>query len=240
MTSESLLKVLTGAGVASRRRLTDVIKQGRVKVNGVAAESFNHPVDQAKDRITIDGKAVDLQPGEPVCLMLNKPPGVVTTASDDKGRPIVLTLIPGKYRHLRLHPVGRLDRDTTGLLLLTNIGELTYRLTHPRYEYEKEYLFSIKGKLKPGEMKRLESGVRLEDGLTRHAVIKEVTLTPPFNYSLTIHEGRKRQVRRMLAALGHMVAALKRVRVGSLTLGSLKEGETRELSRQEIKRLLEG
>ncbi len=162
----------------------------------------------------------------------------MSTTRDERGRRTVLDIIPGKYRHLRLYPAGRLDKDSTGLLLLTNDGELTYRLTHPRFEHEKEYLLHIDSELRTSEKKKLERGIKLEDGLTSPAVVREVKSSPPFNYSITIHEGRKRQVHRMLMALGHRVLALKRIRMGNLTLGDLKEGAARELSAREVRKLL--
>ena len=239
MPTKPLLKTLTEAGVGSRRRMADAIKQGKVEVNGKVAESFNHPVDVAKDRVSINGQAVNLKPDEIICLMLNKPEDVVSTVSDEKGRRTVLDILPPKYRKLRLYPAGRLDIDTTGLLLLTNDGDLTYRLTHPRFEHEKEYLVHIRGILKQDDIKKLKHGILLEDGVTHPARVKTSTSSPPFNYSITIHEGRKRQVRRMFERLGHPVLALKRVRIGKLSLGNLKEGEARRLNPPEIKSLLE-
>jgi 23S rRNA pseudouridine2605 synthase len=238
MPEKSLIKVLTEAGAGSRRRMTEAIKQGKVKVNDKVAESFNHPIDAARDRVSLDGRAIDLKPEKIICLVLNKPAGTVSTASDEKGRRTVLDILPEKYQRYRLYPVGRLDIDTTGLLLLTNDGDLTYRLTHPRYEYEKEYLVAIRGSLTAEEKHQLQRGVLLEDGMTHPAKIKDVSL-PPFNYSVTIHEGRKRQVRRMFERLKHSVAGLKRVRIGSLNLGDLKEGEVRHLTTKEINTLLE-
>ena len=237
MATKPLLKALAEAGIGSRRWLADAIKQGRVKVNGEVAEDFRQPVNTETDRISISGQPVDLKPRQLVYLMLNKPKGVVSTTSDERGRRTVLDILPEKYRHLRLYPVGRLDKDTTGLLLLTNDGEFTNRLTHPRFELEKEYLVSIADKLKPEEKRKLEQGVELDNGPTHPAIVKEIE-SPPFNYSITIHEGRKRQVRRMFDSLGHPVLALKRVRLGSLKLGKLKEGELRELSGKEVKSLL--
>jgi 23S rRNA pseudouridine2605 synthase len=229
--------VLTGAGIGSRRRLSDAIKRGRVQVNGSLVEDFRHPVNRERDHITVDGKEVELRAKEAIVLMLNKPAGVVTTTSDERDRQTVLDLLPPKYRQLRLYPVGRLDKDTTGLILLTNDGNLTYRLTHPKFEHEKEYLFQIGGKLSPADKDRLKRGIKLEDGWTHPAVVREVN-SPPFNYSITIHEGRKRQVHRMLAALGHSILTLKRVRMGNLTLGNLGEGKVRELSAHEINTLM--
>lgn len=240
MPTKSLLKALTEAGIGPRRRMADAIKQGRVEVNGEVAESFNQPVNVAQDCVSVSGQAVDLRSGEIICLMLNKPEDIVATVSDEKGRRTVLDILPPKYRKLRLYPVGRLDKDTTGLLLLTNDGNLTYRLTHPRFEHEKEYLVHVRSSLKQDEIKKLERGIRLEDGMTHPARVKADSSSPPFNYSITIHEGRKRQVRRMFERLGHPVSALKRIRIGKLTLGDLKEGEVRRLKPPEIKALLDG
>ena len=237
MSSEPLLKALTSAGAGSRRKVADAIKQERVAVNGQVVEDFRHPVNLATDRITIDGRAITLKSKQAVTIMLHKPAGVLSTTRDERGRQTVLSLLPEKYRHLKLYPVGRLDGDSTGLLLLSNDGDLTYRLTHPRYEYEKEYLVHIKGKLRSEDKRRLERGIKLEDGMTHPAAIRETASLPPFNYSITIHEGRKRQVRRMFASLGHRVLALKRVRMGNLSLGDLPEGKTRQLSAREVRRL---
>ena len=239
MATKPLIKALTEAGVGSRRRMADAIKQGKVKVNGVLAESFTQPVDVVKDRILFNGQPVNLEPDRVICLMLNKPEGIVSTVSDDKGRRTVLDILPSKYKQYRLYPVGRLDIDTTGLILLTNDGDLTYRLTHPKFEFEKEYLVAIKGSLTGEEKQQLQRGVLLEDGMTHPAKIREISQFP-FNYSVIIHEGRKRQVRRMFEHLHHVVSALKRVRVGRLTLGDLKEGELRLLSPAEISTLLNG
>jgi 23S rRNA pseudouridine2605 synthase len=229
MPTKSLLKALTEAGIGSRRRMAEAIKQGKVTVNGKTAESFSQPVDTDVDRVTLNGKSVDLKPDEIICLMLHKPAGLVSTVSDEKGRRTVLDILPDRYKKLRLYPVGRLDIDTTGLLLLTNDGDLTYRLTHPKFEHEKEYLVQIKGRLGAEEKIKLEHGIRLEDGMTHPAVVREISRLP-YNYSIIIHEGRKRQVHRMFERLGHPVLALKRVRIGGLTLGNLREGEVRLLS----------
>jgi 23S rRNA pseudouridine2605 synthase len=239
MPTRPLLKALTEAGIGSRRYMADAIREGKVIINGEIAEDFRHPVDPATDRVTVNGKAIDLKPEKPVCLMLHKPKGILSTTRDDRGRRTVMDILPRDYRHLRLFPVGRLDKDSTGLLLLTNDGGLTYRLTHPRFEHQKEYLVYIKGNLTPEEISKLEQGITLEDGVTSPATIREVTSLPPFNYSIAIHEGRKRQVRRMFDSLGHQVLALKRVRIGRLSLGDLKEGNVRQLSTQEIGELLD-
>jgi 23S rRNA pseudouridine2605 synthase len=236
--SVPLLKALTEAGVGSRRRIADAIKNGRVEVNGEPVENFRHPVNPETDRVTVHGKQVDLKPRRAVYLMVNKPAGIITTTSDEQGRKMVLDILPDKYRHLRLYPVGRLDKDSTGLLLLTNDGDITYRLTHPRFEHEKEYLIHIEGSLRPEEKRKLEKGFELEDGMTYPVDVKEIKSPPPFNYSITMHEGRKRQVRRMLANLGYRVLAIKRTRMGNLNLGNLREGAVRELNTQEVRALL--
>lgn len=238
MKSGTLLKLLVDAGLGSRRRLADAIRQGRVQVNGEVIEGFLYLVSVETDVVTIDGKQISLRCEPTVYLMLNKPAGVLSTTKDDRGRRTVIDILPEKYRKLRLYPVGRLDKGSTGLLLLTNDGELTYQLTHPKFEHEREYLVFIKGKLQPGEKREMERGLQLDDGMTHPAVIREVEEHPPFNYSITMHEGRKRQVRRMFEELGHCVLALKRIRIGSLSLGNLEEGETRELTVQEVETLL--
>jgi 23S rRNA pseudouridine2605 synthase len=237
MKPEPLLKALTSAGLGSRRRIADAIKYERVTVNGAVVTNFRHPVNPAEDEIALDGRKLDLKPEPAVTLMLHKPSGYISTLSDERGRRKVTDLLPEKYRHLRLYPVGRLDKDSTGLLLLSNDGDLAYRLTHPRYEHEKEYLVQIQGRLSEEEVKKLQNGLELEDGKTSPARIEEVS-AEPFNYSLIIHEGRKRQVRRMFAYLGYRVMALKRIRFGTLVLGNLPESQTRELSAQEIALLL--
>jgi 23S rRNA pseudouridine2605 synthase len=232
-----LLKALTGAGIASRRKIADAILTGKVAVNGVVAENLRQPVNTETDHITLDGRHINLKSEQAVYLLLNKPAGIISTASDEQGRQTVLDILPQKYRHRRLYPVGRLDKDSTGLVLLTNDGDLTYRLTHPKFEQEKEYLVQIEGKLTPEDRRKLEQGVELTDGTTSPSVIKEVKNSLPFNYSITIHEGRKRQVRRMFTSLGYRVLALKRIRMGNIALRDLEEGQVREMSKREVAQL---
>jgi 23S rRNA pseudouridine2605 synthase len=238
MKTKPLLKLLLEAGLGSRWRLADAIQQGRVQVNGEVVQKFSQLVDGGVDTIVLDGEVVSLTAGPVVYLMLNKPAGVLSTTRDDRGRKTVLDILPLKYHGLRLYPVGRLDKDSTGLLILTNDGGLTYQLTHPKFEHEKEYLISIRDKLRLGEEEEIEKGLQLDDGMTHPAVIKEVKAHRPFNYSITIHEGKKRQVRRMVEKLGQRVLALKRVREGGLRLGNLGDGQVRELRAEEVKSLL--
>lgn len=235
---EDLLSLLIKSGTGSRRKLAEAVMQGRVAVNGVKAMNLRQPVDSRKDVITIDGKELSAPKKEEfVYLLLNKPPDVLSTVRDDRGRKTVSDLIPAKYRHLRLYPVGRLDRDTTGLLLLTNDGPLTNRLTHPRYEHEKEYLVVLDKELSADEIEALEDGIELFDGVTAPAKVKRTSDRSIIGYSIVIHEGKKRQVRRMFMSLGRKVLRLKRIRMGKLTLGNLKEGDVREISGSEIRRL---
>lgn len=238
--SRPLLKLLIEAGLGSRRQMANAIRNGRIQINGDTVVDFTCPVNFNTDNITIDGEAVILKPRPKMLLMLNKPAGVLSTTKDDRGRKTVIDIIPAKYRNTGLFPIGRLDKNTTGLLLLTNDGELAYQLTHPKFEHEKEYLVRIKDKLSTSEKLKVEHGIPLDDGITYPARIKESSNYPPFNYSITIHEGRKRQIHRMFANLGHRVLALKRIRLAGLSMGNLKEGEVRKISKRETERLLPG
>jgi 23S rRNA pseudouridine2605 synthase len=238
MESIPLHKFLVEAGVGARRQSVAAVKLGRVTVNGKPATSYTMPVYPEFDEISCDGKLLKSHHQAKIVLMLNKPAGLLTTTIDDRGRRTVLDIVPAEYRGLGIYPVGRLDQDTTGLLLLTNDGNLTYRLTHPKFEMGKEYLVHIDGMLSQREKEDLEKGLLLDDGLTSPAAVKEISYDPPYNYSIIIHEGRTRQVRRMFAYLGHLVRDLKRVRIGNLKLGNLKEGEFRKLLPQEVGNLL--
>lgn len=233
-----LLKLLAELGIGSRRNMSSAIRQGKVQVNGIVTENFSHLVDIGSDVVSIDGKQLELRPELKVYLMLNKPAGILSTTKDTRNRKTVISILPEKYRSWRIYPVGRLDKNSTGLLLLSNDGQLTYQLTHPKFEHEKEYLVLVGKLLQPGELRKFETGIQLDDGITYPARIKELSPPFPFNYSVTIHEGRKRQLRRMFDALGYTVFALKRVRIGSLKLGNLEEGLTRELSVYEVAMLL--
>ena len=220
---------LARAGVASRRGADELIKAGRVTVNGQPGR-LNTFVE-SRDRVELDGRRLQLQ--KQAYVLLHKPAGVVTTARDPHGRPTVVGLV----RHpARVVPVGRLDADTTGALLLTNDGELAHRLAHPRYEVDKVYLAEVDGDPSRETLARLEQGVELEDGRTAPARARRLG---PGRVELVLHEGRKHQVKRMLEAVGHPVRRLHRSRYGPLTLDGLKVGQWRELTREELA-LLQG
>ncbi|HEY2430986.1 MAG TPA: pseudouridine synthase [Acidimicrobiales bacterium] len=228
---ERLQKVLARAGVGSRRACEELILEGRVQVNGDVA-LIGRRVDAARDEIEVDGALVAAAAGL-VHYLLNKPAGVVTTASDPEGRPTVVDLVPPQPR---VFPVGRLDADTEGLLVLTNDGPLTQRLTHPRYGVEKEYVAAVRGRPAPGALRALRRGVELEDGLTAPA---RVALVSPSVLRITIHEGRNRQVRRMCDAVGHPVVRLVRTRIGPITDHRLAPGRWRPLTPAEVRGLAE-
>jgi len=218
---------LARAGVASRRGADELIKAGRVLVNGAPGQ-LNTFVE-AGDTIELDGKP--LAPQRLAYLLLHKPPGVVTTARDPHGRPTVVELVP---REPRVVPVGRLDADTTGALLLTNDGELAHRLAHPRYEVEKLYEAEVVGTPEDEVLQRLEQGVELDDGPTAPARARRLA---PHRVELAIHEGRKHQVKRMLEAVGHPVRRLHRSRYAGLDLDGLDPGSWRELTQAEVETL---
>jgi 23S rRNA pseudouridine2605 synthase len=226
---ERLQKVLARAGFGSRRGCEQLIATGRVKVNGEGVE-LGRRVDIEHDHVEVDGVPVSVRPGL-VYYLLNKPAGVVTTADDPQGRRTVLELVPTEPR---VFPVGRLDIDTEGLLLLTNDGDLAFGLTHPSHGVEKEYLAHVDGQPSARAVRRLRDGVELDDGITAPA---RANLVSPGVLRLTIHEGRNRQVRRMCEAIGHPVRRLVRTRIGSLADRSLRPGTWRALSIAEVRSL---
>lgn len=218
---------LARAGVASRRAADELIKAGRVTVNGRGGE-LNTFVSSG-DAVQVDGREVGKQRLRYV--LLHKPRGTITTARDPRGRPTVVDLVGGATR---IVPVGRLDRDTTGVLLLTNDGPLAHRLAHPRYEVEKAYVVDVEGEPDDDVLRALAEGVELEDGPTAPARVRRLG---PSRLELVLHEGRNRQVRRMLEAVGHPVTRLRRSRYAGLSAGRLRRGEWRELTREEVSRL---
>jgi len=226
---ERLQKVLSRAGFGSRRVCEDLIAEGRVTVNGTVAP-LGRRVDVEVDHVEVDGAHIAVQDGL-VHYLLNKPRGVVSTASDPEGRPTVVGLVPAEPR---VYPVGRLDTDTEGLLLLTNDGDLTHRLTHPSFGVEKEYLAEVDGTPSRAALRMLREGVELEDGVTAPA---KVALGHPNLLRITIHEGRNRQIRRMCEAVGHPVLRLVRTRIGPLTDRRLGPGAWRPLTQGELRAL---
>jgi 23S rRNA pseudouridine2605 synthase len=223
---ERLQKVLARIGVGSRRVVEDLIAEGRVTVNGEVA-ILGARVEVDRDVVAVDGAVLSVLP-DLVTYLLNKPAGVVTTARDPQGRPTVVELVPPEPR---VFPVGRLDYDTEGLLLLTNDGEMAHRLTHPRFGVDKEYLVHVRGTPSRAALRALRTGVDLDDGPTAPA---KVSAPQPGLLRLTIHEGRNRQVRRMCEAVGHPVARLVRTRIGPLSDPRLVPGEWRVLTGDEV------
>ena len=226
---ERLQKVLARVGIGSRRVCEDLIAEGRVTVDGEVAV-LGRRVDVETALIELDGAPIGVRP-DLVHYLLNKPAGVVTTADDPQGRPTVVGLVPAEPR---VFPVGRLDVDTEGLLLLTNDGELAHRLTHPSFGVEKEYVAELEGSPSRAALRRLREGVELDDGTTAPA---RAALLEPSVVRLTVHEGRNRQVRRMCDAVGHPVVRLIRTRIGPLADRSLAPGAWRELTGDEVRSL---
>ncbi|MCM3003963.1 pseudouridine synthase [Priestia koreensis] len=232
---ERLQKAIAHAGVASRRKAEEMIKEGKVTVNGEVVKELGVKVG-SQDKVEVNG--IPLQREAPVYFLLYKPRGVISSAEDDKGRTTVVDYFENVQE--RIYPVGRLDYDTSGLLLLTNDGEFANVLTHPKYEVDKVYIAKVKGIPTRQQIKQLERGVMLEDGKTAPAKAKLVSLDKKKQTAiveLIIHEGRNRQVRRMLDSIGHPVLKLRRERYGFLTLHGLNAGESRELTAHEVKQL---
>jgi pseudouridine synthase len=219
---------LARAGVASRRGSDDLIKEGRVRVNGTPGRLDT--VVGEDDVVEVDGRAV--RPQQLVYVLLHKPRGVVTTARDPQGRPTVLDLV--RRHDARVVPVGRLDADTTGALLLTNDGPLAHRLAHPRYGVEKVYVAEVEDEPSDEDLRALAEGVQLEDGPTSPARVRRLG---PSRIELVLHEGRKRQVRRMCEAIGHPVTRLRRIAIGPIKDATLQPGRWRDLTANEVARL---
>lgn len=233
---ERLQKFLASAGVASRRKAEELIAEGRVKVNGEIVSTQGFKIDVHTDKVSVDDKEIKANE-EKIYVMLNKPPGYLTTVKDDFDRPTVMNLLTGINE--RVFPVGRLDFETTGLLFLTNDGEFTYKLTHPKHEKTKTYVALVYGEITEENLDKLRQGVMLEDGITAPAECKIISIKEGQTFvEIIIHEGRKRQIRRMLSYIGHDVIQLTRTAVGNLDLGQLKQGEYRLLSEPEIAKLL--
>lgn len=238
MAEERLQKILSHAGVASRRQAEELILAGRVKVNGSVVQTLGARADPETDEILVDGEPIRREGYR--YFALNKPVGFVTTARDEHGRETVLDLVP--IGDVQLHPVGRLDRDSEGLVIITNDGHLTDLLTHPRYQVEKEYLVGLDGALSKRDMERLVRGIEVDGERLRAASVEAAA--PPEDVEpgtganawllITLRQGRNREIRRMAAALGRKVVFLRRIRVGPVWLGNLGSGAFRELSDAEV------
>jgi len=226
---ERLQKVLARAGFGGGRAYDELIDAGRVTVDGTVAE-LGRRVDPSRDHVAVDGVPVSIREGL-VHYLLNKPAGVVTTASDPQGRPTVVELVPEAPR---VFSVGRLDADTEGLLIMTNDGDLAHRLTHPSFGVEKEYVAEVQGAPSRASVRRLRDGVELDDGVT---AVARVALVEPNVLRIVIHEGRNRQVRRMCDAVGHPVVRLVRTRIGPVSDRRLPPGQWRPLTPAELREL---
>lgn len=230
---ERVQKVLAAAGLGSRRACEELVAAGRVAVDGRTV-TLGAKADPATQVITVDGERIATNP-DLVHLLLNKPPGVVTTVTDPQGRPTVMDLVPPSPR---VYPVGRLDQDTEGLLLLTNDGELANRLAHPRYEVEKTYVAQVRGRLRRRTVRELVDGVELDDGPARARSVRELGSAADRSLvEIVLTEGRKREVRRMLSAVGVPVERLARVKLGPLPLGDIAPGKHRPLTSAEVRDL---
>ncbi|QGF24850.1 pseudouridine synthase [Raineyella fluvialis] len=232
-----LQKVLAQAGIASRRASEQLIQAGRVEVNGELVTEQGRRVDPEKDEIRVDGSRIPTARRH-VYTVLNKPRGVVSTMDDPEGRETLTDYID--RRNVRLFHVGRLDTETEGLIILTNDGEFAHRLAHPSYEVPKTYVAQVLGQVSPHTLKRIQRGITLEDGPVRPDKVKVMQTMPDATLlQITLHEGRNRVVRRMMEAFGHPVQKLTRIAIGPVRLGRLQPGEMRDLTQEELGKLLD-
>ncbi|HOS68558.1 MAG TPA: pseudouridine synthase [Bacillota bacterium] len=235
--AERLQKVMAEYGVASRRKSEEMIYAGKVKVNGRLVTEPGLKIDKDRDVIEVDGNIIK-SPEKKIYILLNKPSGYITSVKDQFGRPTVLDLLKGIST--RVFPIGRLDYDTEGLLILSNDGELTYRITHPKHSIDKTYRALVRGEVKGEDIKIFERGMAIEDYITAPAKMEIVRYSKGNSViDITIHEGRNRQVRKMCSAIGHEVIRLRRIKIGDIGLGGLKTGEWRYLKDSEIRYLKE-
>jgi len=225
-------KYLASIGVASRRAIDEMIEEGRVKLNGKVAK-LGDQIDPDKDQVMVDGREVKSRGEEKVYVILNKPIGYTSTSATIKGEKNVLELVSSS---IRLFPVGRLDRDSTGLILLTNDGELAQKLTHPKFHIPKTYEVKVLGNVGKTQLEMISKGIKLEEGITKPADVKLKSQSLPHHsiLEITLYEGKKRQIRRMMACLHLHVLELKRISVGSIKLGTLPIGKHRKLTAEEI------
>ncbi|EQK42985.1 ribosomal large subunit pseudouridine synthase B [[Clostridium] bifermentans ATCC 638] len=227
-------KYIASCGIASRRKAEELIVENRVKVNGKIVNELSFQINEAEDKVEVDGKAIGLEE-ELVYIMLNKPEGYVTTVKDQFDRKSVIDLVKGVGA--RVYPIGRLDYETSGLLLLTNDGDLTYKLTHPKHEVDKTYVATVKGIPNESEINNFEKGLYIEDYKTAPAKIKIVKKNIEKNYAvceIKIHEGRNRQVRKMCRAINHPVMNLRRKAMGKIVLKDVEIGQYRYLTNDEV------
>jgi len=229
-----LNRFLSQAGIASRRRADELIAHGEVRVNGEIVRDLGTKIDPRKDLVYFHDKQVAVVDDEREYVVFNKPKDCITTLSDEKGRTTILDYVRTKHR---LFPVGRLDRNTTGVLLLTNDGDLAHRLMHPRYEFPKAYRVEIDRSISEDDAKKIAAGIRLEDGITSPAEVFILPNTNRKNIGIVVHEGRNRMVRRMFEILGYEILKLDREGYGEITTEGLQRGEWRYLKRNEIQKL---
>lgn len=228
-------KYIANAGIASRRKAENLVTEGRIRVNGQVIYDLAYQVDEANDIVEFDEKKIDIASEKLVYILLNKPEGYITSSKDQFGRKDVMDLVSDIRE--RIYPVGRLDYETSGLLLMTNDGDLTYRITHPKHEFGKTYIASIRGIPTNEDLKSFENGLEIEDYITAKAKISVLKTDPKKNYSVcrvTIHEGRNRQVRKMFNAIDHPVMNLKRVALGKININNVEVGKYRHLTEDEV------
>jgi 23S rRNA pseudouridine2605 synthase len=229
---------LARAGAGSRRRMERAMAEGRVTVDGRLVKEMGVKVDPERAVVALDGRTVQL-PTSHTYVILNKPRGVLSTARDHRGRRTVVDLLPARLRKARLYPVGRLDLDSDGLILMTDHGELAHRLTHPRFQHEREYRVIVSAKPNQAALDRLNRGIKLEDGMTAPATVELLEGDGSTNeLRVVLREGKKRQIRRMLSACGLRAVSLRRIRLGGIELGELGPSQARELNAGERRRLL--
>ncbi len=239
METKRLQKFLAECGIASRRKCEELILEGKVKVNGTVVTELGTKIEPNKDIVTFDGKEIALKEEKKVYILLNKPVGYVTTASDERGRKTVMELLDGVKE--KVVPVGRLDMFTSGLLLLSNDGDFIYKVTHPKHETTKTYIVKTRGIPTEKDLDKLRNGVKIEDYITSPAKVELLLKDNTNNISrilIEIHEGRNRQVRKMCESIGLSVIALKRQGVGGLTCEGVDKGKWRYLTEEEVKNIM--
>lgn len=238
-------KFLASSGIGSRRRCKELVLLGKVSVNGKIAESPGMQIDPENDSIEVDGVKVTYNPNaKKVYILLNKLPGYLSACTDSRGVPTIMDLLPRTEE--RLFPVGRLDKDTEGLLIVTNDGELAYKLTHPKHEVDKTYLVWVEGVPSESSLDKIRQGLELEDGTITAPAAVEIVKSNKYQtegniastcLKIVIHEGKKRQIKRMFYAIGHRVLKLRRIQIGTISLGDLKPGKYRYLTQEEVESL---